>query len=260
MDPGRRHRGLTTNPRTQVLPDLLPSAALPKLRVEGTANPRPPGTPCCLRTQGRELDSKRRPGPGLTVGVRTSGAGPSPGISGLLLLGPSLPSACSSDHLVSLCRLGDSGPRPRRGSAIPCMCPCLNCHHVFYIKKRIKKLLWNSMLCIYKRKIIKEKSEAINNQLKTGSKGGNLGERAGSSAERRGAPALRKLRIPASGASPGPAPPSHRGSDRGARSRVSRCPLWFLQEPESPAPGAGMAGDTEARESPWVPPPLLTVA
>jgi hypothetical protein len=65
------------------------------------------------------------------------------------------------------------------------MCPCLTCHHVFYIKKRIKKLLWNSVLCIYKRKIIKEKSEAINNQLKTGSKGGNLGERAGSSAERR---------------------------------------------------------------------------
>lgn len=157
---------------------------------------------------------------------------------------------------------GGQWPEAQEGFCYPlCMCPCLNCHHVFYIKKRIKKLLWNSMLCIYKRKKIKEKSKAINNQLKTGRKGGNLGERAGSSAERRrGALALRKLRVPASGASPGPAPPSCRGSDRGARSQVSCCPLWFLQEPESPAPGAGMAGDTEARESPWVPLPLLTVA
>lgn len=214
MDPGRRHRGLTTSPRTQVLPDLLPSAALPKLRVAGTVNPRPLGTPCCLWTQGRELLSKQRPGPGLTGWMRTSGAGSSPGISGLLLLGPLLPSAAPLTTLSPSAGWGDSGPRPRRGSAIPCMCPCLNCHHVFYIKKRIKKLLWNSMLCIYKRKIIKEKSEAINNQLKTGSKGGNLGEKAGSSAERRrGALALRKLRVPASGASPGPAPPSRRGSD-----------------------------------------------
>ena len=45
-------------------------------------------------------------------------------------------------------------------------------------------LLRNSVLCIYKRKIIKEKSEA--DQLETRGKGGNLGERVGSSAEREG--------------------------------------------------------------------------
>lgn len=57
--PRKKAQGSDHQPQNSVLPDLLPSAAQPKLRVEkGTATPHPPGTPCYLRTQGRELDSK----------------------------------------------------------------------------------------------------------------------------------------------------------------------------------------------------------
>ena len=120
------------------------------------------------------------------------------------------------------------------------------------------------MLCIYKRKIIKEKSEAINNQLKTGSKGGNLGERAGSSAERRRGSGTKEAEGPSLRCFPRASPTlPQRLRSRGQEPSL---PLPTLVSPRAsvspaiPAPGAGMAGDTEARESPWVPPPLLTVA
>lgn len=52
-----------------------------------------------------------------------SGAGPRLGIFGFLLLGPFLTSVCSSDCLISLCRLGDRGLRPKRGFCHPLHVP-----------------------------------------------------------------------------------------------------------------------------------------
>lgn len=89
--PRKKAQGFDRQPQNSVLPNMLPSAALPNLRVEEGWRP-PPGTPCCPLAQGREPESKRGPGPRLSeAGLDVQGQAPDQGSLSSYSWGPSSP-------------------------------------------------------------------------------------------------------------------------------------------------------------------------
>lgn len=128
--PRKKAQGSDCQHQNSLLPDMLPSAALPNLGIEEGWQP-PPGTPGCLLAQGRSLRAKE----GLALGSHggwagASGTGPRLVVFWPLLVGP--PSACSSDLLVSF---WETEAEAKEGFCHPLHVPLTHLSHIFYIKR-----------------------------------------------------------------------------------------------------------------------------